>query len=326
MSSSVNGRAADAAERLTSLSAVQPVFRRRDLLALGIDDVLQSAMFRRNLLIRLRHGVYAPSEVLAGASARDRHRIDVAAAAAAAEEPTWAVGLSAALVHGLPLPFAVPDVVSLVRQAGQDQRALRRPSRHSLHVPATSVTTCAFDPTDTMTVDGVPVVTPDVAAVTAAVALTARWQVGLFDSAMWSRRTSQERLAHLVDRWRHLGHREQLLDSVSRARPGAQTILETISRLALMEQGLPEPQLQVPFHDGAGLIGYVDMWWPELRVIGEADGAVKYGSGDDVFREKVREDRLRALGPMVVRWTWAEIRTSPDQVARRIRGAARRAA
>ena len=84
-------------------------------------------------------------------------------------------------------------------------------------------------------------------------------------------------------------------------------MLETLSRLALIGEGLPEPELQVDFHDGSGLIGRVDMWWPGLGVIGEADGLVKYGTGADVVREKVREDRLRATGRMVVRWTWSEI-------------------
>jgi very-short-patch-repair endonuclease len=68
------------------------------------------------------------------------------------------------------------------------------------------------------------------------------------------------------------------------------------------------------------------MWWPGLGVIGEADGVMKYGSADDLIAEKAREDRLRALGLMVVRWTWDEIRANPAQVAERIRRAARRAA
>ena len=115
-------------------------------------------------------------------------------------------------------------------------------------------------------------------------------------------------------------------EALALARPGAQTVLETLSRLALIAEGLPEPELQVAFHDDEGLIGRVDMWWPGLGVIGEADGLLKYGSGADVVREKAREDRLRATGRMVVRWTWREIMTSPGIVARRIRGAARLAA
>ena len=60
---------------------------------------------------------------------------------------------------------------------------------------------------------------------------------------------------------------------------------------------------------------YVDFAWPELRVVGEFDGRVKYGKylapgeseGDAVFVEKIREDRIRDEGWRVVRWVWAEL-------------------
>ena len=48
-------------------------------------------------------------------------------------------------------------------------------------------------------------------------------------------------------------------------------------------------------------------------IVGEFDGLEKYGRlrrdgesvADAVIREKVREDELRALGYVVIRWTWA---------------------
>ena len=150
--------------------------------------------------------------------------------------------------------------------------------------------------------------------------------MALFDSALWDGRTTVEELEAAIERWRHLGGSRELREALALARPGAQTVLETLSRLALMAEGLPEPELQVEFYDDEGLIGRVDMWWPGLGVIGEADGLLKYGSGEDVVREKAREDRLRALGFIVVRWTWREIMTSPETVARRLRAAARLAA
>jgi len=65
------------------------------------------------------------------------------------------------------------------------------------------------------------------------------------------------------------------------------------------------------------------MWWPSLNVIGEADGAVKYHSREDLLKEKVREDRLRATGLRVVRWTHQEIESDPIRVAEQIRRASR---
>jgi hypothetical protein len=86
--------------------------------------------------------------------------------------------------------------------------------------------------------------------------------------------------------------------------------------------------LQQAFFDGAGLIGYVDFWWPEVGVIGEFDGLKKYreaellarrSPGEVVVAEKIREDRLRATPthPVVVRWIWAELQT-PGALANRL--------
>ncbi|WP_158865627.1 hypothetical protein [Leifsonia sp. AG29] len=109
------------------------------------------------------------------------------------------------------------------------------------------------------------------------------------------------------------GHR-RALDVIGFADGRADSPLESVSRVSMHAAGVPQPALQLPFSDGNGLIGVVDFAWPEARVIGEADGDVKYldsamraGRSADrvVLDEKVREDRLRALGWRVVRWRWA---------------------
>lgn len=304
-------------------SGEQRVFRRRDLLALGVPDATLSAMLRRGLLTRVRHGVYVHTTVLESADALERHRIDAAAAIAAAEEPTWALGTTAASLHGMPLPFDVPPAVTLARRRAADERGLRRPSRHRLTLPDVRVVTGPVDESTTVRLAGVPTVGPALAAVSAATELTSsRWRTAVLDSALW-RKASVETLGNTIEQWRHLGHRCELMAALGDARPGAQTVLETFSRLALLEEGLPEPELQAPFHDAGGLVGYVDLWWPGLRVVGEADGAIKYATRDDLLREKAREDRLRMLGLAVVRWTWEEITEHPEAVAARILTAAR---
>lgn len=323
----VDSEVAAAVALLLSMRDDHPVLRRRELLAAGISDATMTAMIRRGVLHRLRHGVYAATAVVTDAEPAERHRIDVAAAIAAADHPVWAFGPSAALLHGLPLPFAAPRSVHLLREARQDTRSLRRTSKHRLVVPAVTVTSSAVDPADVLAATaGLPCLARDAAAVTASIGLSSRWKVALLDAALWNGGSSEQRLLELAARWRYLGDGSELRRALERARPGAQTVLETFSRLALIEEGLPEPELQTAFHDGGGLIGYVDMWWPGLRVIGEADGAIKYGAPADLMKEKAREDRLRALGHMVVRWTWKEIRESPGTVAARIRAAGRIAA
>jgi len=85
---------------------------------------------------------------------------------------------------------------------------------------------------------------------------------------------------------------------------------ESLSRVQMFRLGLPRPRLQAKHEDEQGLIGYVDFDWD--GVIGEFDGKLKYRVPADadpseaaeiVWREKKREDRLRAHSE-VVRWTW----------------------
>jgi len=115
-------------------STEHPVHRRDELLALGIPDSLQSAMLRRQVLTRLRHGVYALAELARSADPVRRHHLDLAAAVVSAREPIWTFGTSAALLYGMPLPFSVPSELHLARAPGLDERALIKPSRHR-HLP-----------------------------------------------------------------------------------------------------------------------------------------------------------------------------------------------
>ena len=80
--------------------------------------------------------------------------------------------------------------------------------------------------------------------------------------------------------------------------------------------GLPAPELQATVLDeNSEFVARVDFLFSELGVIGEFDGRVKYGkqlrgeaSVEQVmFEEKRREDAVRALGWIVVRWTWADL-------------------
>jgi hypothetical protein len=81
--------------------------------------------------------------------------------------------------------------------------------------------------------------------------------------------------------------------------------LESISRLALAPLE-PSPRTQVTLRTPAGqFLGRVDFYWDELRVVGEADGRLKY-TGEELWNEKLRQDRLTEHGFIVVRWGWAE--------------------
>ena len=87
---------------------------------------------------------------------------------------------------------------------------------------------------------------------------------------------------------------------------------ESMSRVRMWEHRLPKPELQVSVRVGPEFY-ILDYYWPDHEVAGEFDGRVKYRSAsfgqdpeDVVWREKLREDALRASGLTVARWTWAQ--------------------
>ena len=65
-----------------------------------------------------------------------------------------------------------------------------------------------------------------------------------------------------------------------------------------------------------------DFVWLAYRVVGEADGRVKYTDPRDpaeaLVKEKARQLRIEELGFVVVRWTGAEVLYRPDVVIARI--------
>ena len=110
------------------------------------------------------------------------------------------------------------------------------------------------------------------------------------------------------------------------ASPLAESVGESYSRAAFDLLGFEQPVLQHAFHDGEGFIGRADCWWPKQRVVGEFDGKAKYveaavrgnaSAEETVYREKLREDRIRRLGFGFVRWSWADLE-DPGRLKRRL--------
>jgi hypothetical protein len=110
---------------------------------------------------------------------------------------------------------------------------------------------------------------------------------------------------------------------------------ESYSRAVLIEQGLPPSDIQFPVRDEHGLVGLADFVWLDQWTLGEFDGRLKYAPGPDggveaaarvLWLEKQREDRLRAAGFEVVRWTWQDLLRPAELVARILAAFARAAA
>ena len=104
---------------------------------------------------------------------------------------------------------------------------------------------------------------------------------------------------------------------VAFADPGAHSVFESVSRVAISRAGLPMPELQreIILADGAAV--FVDMFWEGWNLVGEADGSGKYGIDDgevEVRRqlrlEKSRQNAIEANGNLVRRWQWEDYRTN----------------
>ncbi|WP_350279478.1 type IV toxin-antitoxin system AbiEi family antitoxin domain-containing protein [Kribbella sp. HUAS MG21] len=132
-----------------------------------------------------------------------------------------------------------------------------------------------------------------------------------------------ERLLEVTAFWPGSATARAALDFSS---PLAESVGESRLRVLLHTYGLAAPVLQAVFTDAAGFVGRVDFFFAAERTVVEFDGLLKYADGDReaLIREKLREDRLRALGLQVVRVTWADLQ-HPDRLITRIRQAFARA-
>jgi hypothetical protein len=73
-----------------------------------------------------------------------------------------------------------------------------------------------------------------------------------------------------------------------------------------------------PIHNELGLIGYVDAVHPGSRVVVELHSRAHHG--DDRFQsDRTRDQRLAALGFVVLRFTWEDIDYRPMDVVETIR-------
>lgn len=91
-------------------------------------------------------------------------------------------------------------------------------------------------------------------------------------------------------------------DLLAVADPRAESPMESEARLAMLDGGLPVPELQYEIIDGNGDLRRLDFAWPDRRVAAEYDG-VAWHSGP----EAMIDDRRRFNALADVDWTVAPI-------------------
>ncbi|PZF79876.1 type IV toxin-antitoxin system AbiEi family antitoxin domain-containing protein [Jiangella anatolica] len=268
-------------------------------------------------LVRLRRGVYCDGEVWRASGRRpaDRHTVETCAAWLALGRSGWAVGYSAAVIAGLPVPWGEP-------------RPLRfsRPTRPHGRRAYTGVRlrTAGVEQTDVFLLHGVPVTTP--ARTAADVAREHDFAAGLVlaDAALRSGIASAGELRQVAERQSRWPHGSQAMLVAAHADGARESPAESVSFAGFVSAGLPLPACNV-WVAGRGAGGArADFVWRQHRLVGEVDGHLKYTAPfradqeNVLVDEKLRQLRIEEAGYVVVRWTAAEAMSRPEAVVERI--------
>lgn len=290
------------------------VFTRRQALACGHTPEEVRVQIRAGIWVRLRQGVYVDHLVLALASPAERAVLDIAAARLTVGLPTVGSHQSAAAAYDLPLlsPAAVVTLSST--------QALRRGS--SADEVQVAKTPLVAD--HCWSLNGVAVTSPARTVADLSEQLPLLDAVTLTDAALHRRLVTADEVGVVIAQLGLLRAPYVLGASDGRS----ESPLESVSRVNLVLQGIEAPDLQQVLRDSSGrFLGRVDFYWHAYRVVGEADGMLKYDEDPTALRrEKRRQEALENAGFVVVRWTWDEITLNPAMVAARVRAAFARAA
>jgi hypothetical protein len=293
-------------------------------LALGhTRDELRQAV-RAGRLIALRRGVFIVAETRRAATHNGPllHAQDVAALSLAMPRRRLvAVGASAARIHGLAIRGSFPDDLTVAVEGRQGThgthrdgyflRVERLPDHHVETKHGVLVTTAARTVLDVAAHHGFD---------NGVVATDDAYEQELITPAL---------LRATVEELERRPGIEVARDCVAFADPACESVLESISRLAMREIGIPMPATQVTLYDDGRIKIRVDYFWEWLRLVGEADGEKKYSTGGrdpiaELRAQQEREHILREQDFEIVRWNW-HIANNPKLLEARLRSAMGRA-
>ncbi len=284
---------------------------------LGVSSQTVDRLVRSGALVRLRRDVIIDAQVWSEAQPWDKHALRARAVMHSLNpnsDRSLALSHHSALaVHGLSI-FGGDDRVHLVRTDAQRGRS---DAVVQVHAP--------IAPSSVQVVQGLPVVVPALAALQMAGSFGACAGLVAADSALHVGVCSEGDLACAAQN-HNFGagiKAVRLVAAIADAR--IESAGESRARWVMRSCGFPDPVPQVLIRTGFGFAARVDFLFPAQWTVVEFDGMLKYQTAADAQQEKVREDRLRAMGYEVVRLTWDDLR-HPDRVRHLISAAFERAA
>lgn len=281
------------------LALPDAIFTRQDALGMGLCDEVLTGAAHRGLITRICRGAYTAP----GTWSQGGHRQLLAKAALRTYPDAVLTGATAVAAHGIPL-FEVPvvrtDIARPIAREARTEHLRIRPLRQ--------------DPVQT---PWGPASEPATALVQMTIDHGITSGVASIDAALQQRTTTYEALDAAYQHVRRWPLSSRVRCALDWSDGGAESLGESVTRVILRAAGW-QVVSQVPIVDRHGeLVARVDLGIEGTRVLIEFDGKVKYADGgaDALFREKKREDRLRALGYVIVRVTWADLFHSQRIVA-----------
>ncbi|QUW18150.1 hypothetical protein [Agrococcus sp. Marseille-Q4369] len=130
-----------------------------------------------------------------------------------------------------------------------------------------------------------------------------------------------DELSAAVEQYRRAPGAAALLAAIAAGRLGVDSPRESRSRLAIVAAGLPEPVVQHQVWHEGGLVAELDLAYPELRIAIEYEGDHHRTDSARWAKDIRRQERLEALGWIVIRATKADLRDGGRSLVTRVRAA-----
>lgn len=124
-------------------------------------------------------------------------------------------------------------------------------------------------------------------------------------------------LAQMLDRHKGTPGIQKARLALDRSRVGADSAPETRLRLALEDEGLPEPELKVRTNLGGGVVRQPDLSYPDYKVAVEYDGEGRSDAAQ-IVRDIAREEDFGRAGWLQVRISKLHMRHGAGAAVRKI--------
>lgn len=96
--------------------------------------------------------------------------------------------------------------------------------------------------------------------------------------------------------------------------------MESEARLAMLDGGLPVPELQFEILDGNGELRRLDFAWPDQRIAAEYDGIAWHSGPEAMVRDRRRHTALMDVGWSVIPIVYEDVRYRAAELVARIKG------